>query len=98
LHSVHRDATWRCPDRTDEGSRTAVKFLVTYGPAAQITCVSCWKSTRIVSAPEGAVTAEVVAHYKRTHVCGVGTGPWDVDDEEALIDVDVDVGGAEGVS
>jgi hypothetical protein len=75
-----------------------VSFLVTYGPAAQITCVLCWKTTRIVPDPEGEITAEVLSHYKRTHVCGADSGPWDVDDVVGFVDVDADVGGVEGVS
>jgi hypothetical protein len=59
-----------------------VSFLVTYGPAAQITCVVCWKATRIVPDLMGQVTSEVLAHYKRAHVCGNRSGPWDVDDRE----------------
>lgn len=75
-----------------------MSFLVTYGPAPQITCVVCWKTTRIVPDPDGAVSVDVLSHYKRTHVCGTDAGPWDVGDEEGRVDVDVDVGGVEGVS
>lgn len=60
------------------------RFLVTYGPNAQIRCCECRKGTQIVAAPNTEVTHRDVAYHKRIHVCGPPSEPWDVQGEPSV--------------
>lgn len=57
------------------------QFLVTYGPVAEIRCCACRKGTRMVAAPNTEVTDHEVGYYKRLHVCGPPSEPWDMEPE-----------------
>lgn len=58
-------------------------FLVAYGMCAQIRCCACHKGTRMVAAPNGEVTDQDAAYYKRIHVCGPPREPWDLEEGRA---------------
>jgi hypothetical protein len=57
---------------------TRRRFLNSYEPNGRIRCVECPKHTRMTPEPNGEITADVVAYYKRIHVCGPADDPWDL--------------------
>jgi hypothetical protein len=60
------------------GRQTVKRFRFTYGKDTHISCCGCHKRTRVVPGPDGEVTGREIAYFKRIHVCGPQSEPWDL--------------------